>query len=134
MKIALPKYDYILFTLLITGWIIWTPYPFQKGGVADSMFFCIAGFVLFQSWLVTFLYPSFIKTERWRLGIVFGFLSLVITSFMLMPKIELLWGGDYERFFWEARDRIIINAIFYGLNILLVYVLCRMYLSLRGRL
>jgi len=48
-----------------------------------------------------------------------------------MHHIENFWRGDYTRFFWETKSRIIINSIYYGLNTFLIFILTFVYFLIK---
>jgi fumarate reductase subunit D len=123
------KYGAWIIAMLLLCWITLTPYPFQKGGLDETIYyFIIASFVILISGLITLLFEDFNKVERSILTIVLSIGSLLIMSLFIMPHVENLFSGDYAKFFWQTKDRVLINVVFYGMNSLFIIAFCWSYI------
>jgi cytochrome c biogenesis protein CcdA len=134
MKRFYKKFGRWIIILLLLGWTILTPYPFQKGGLNKTIYyFIIVAFVFFLAGLITLLFDNFNKAERLILTVIFSIVSLLVVTTLIMPFIENLFSGDYTRFFWGTKDRILINIIFYGLTFAFVTTFCSLYSAVKKR-
>ncbi len=134
MKIFYKKYGIGIITLLLLCWIIFTPYPFREGGLEKNIYyFGIVVFVFFIAVLVTLLFDNFNGPERIILAIIFSLISLFIVTNFTHLFIENLFPGDYTKFFWEPKDRILINLIFYGLTLTFIILFCSLYNLIKKR-
>jgi hypothetical protein len=104
-----------LVALLLVLWITLTDSPFQKGGVGEIYWKCIAGFVLIISTLIAIRYTKAHLIERLIVAGVFAILSLLLMGTYVMPFVIYKLYSDKTWFFWETKHRIFINAIYYGL-------------------
>jgi hypothetical protein len=128
MKVFYKKYSIGIIILLFLCWTVLTPYPFQKGGLGKTIYyFGIFAFVLFMAGLITLLFDNFNKVERIMLTLIFSFASLFVVTVFISPIIENLFSGDYTKFFWETKDKIIVNLLFYGLILTLIIIFCAFY-------
>ena len=134
MKRFYKKFGSWIVLLLLLCWTALTPYPFQKGGLDKTIYyFFVIAFVIFLAGLITSMFDNLNKIERLILAVIFGIASLFIVSVLFMPSIESLFSGDHTKFFWETRDRILINTIFYGLTLTFATTFCLLYSSIKRR-
>jgi len=128
MKIFYKKYGVGIIVLLFLCWAISTPYPFQKGGLDKTIYYLgIVAFVFFMAGLITLLFDKFNLVERIILTLIFSFVSLFVVTVFITPFIENLFSGDYTKFFWETKDKILINILFYGLTMTFITIGCLFY-------
>jgi O-antigen ligase len=131
MSIKNKKFVPWLIIVVLLVWIVMTPSPYQKGGVDPLFSLIVPGFVIFISILIGLLFDNFKLFERLIISVIFGIISLFIISFYITPySIELLYR-DKTWFFWETKHRLFINAIYYGLNTILLIALLNLYFKLR---
>ena len=128
MKFFYKKYGIGVFIILFLCWTVLTPYPFQKGGLDKTIYyFGIVAFVFLMAGLITLLFDNFNKAERIVLTVILSIVSLYVVTIFIAPFIENLFSGDYTKFFWETKDKILINILFYGLTLAFIAVFCSLY-------
>ena len=126
------KWGWVLITTVLLLWIILTPSHFQKGGVDRDFYVVIALFVTAISVLLNWLFAKMHWLERIIVPLVFAFLSLFLTSLIIVPFLIDVLYNDKSWFFWETRHRILINTIYYGLNVVVLLILSSFYFKVRG--
>ena len=117
--------------LALSSWIIFTPSHFQKGGVDRDFYYNIALFVTVLSLLITIQYTDFHWLERLLIAFPISFTSLFLTTIILGPMFVELLYGDKTFYLWETNHSILVNAMYYGLNTLIVTIFSFVYFNLR---
>jgi hypothetical protein len=125
------KYGGIFILVGLILWTTMTPSHFQKGGVDTEFYFAIAFFVTIISVLITLLFDKFNLPERILVSIPFAFISLFVTTFFFGPTIVEFFYSDKTWYIWETKYRIFINAVYYGLNVIILTLLANIYFKLR---
>jgi hypothetical protein len=117
--------------LALSSWIIYTPSHFQKGGVDREFYYYIALFVTVLSLLITIQYTNFHWLERLLIAFPISFTSLFLTTIILGPMFVELLYGDKTFYLWETNHSIMVNAMYYGLNTLIVAIFSFVYFNIR---
>jgi hypothetical protein len=128
------KYVWGLIMIMLLLWIVLIPSPFQKGGIAYELNFIIPLFVGVISLLINLLIRNSGLLESVFIAFLFAFISLFITSFIIVPPIVEFFYGDRTWSLWEIKNRIFINTIYYGLNTIILILLTSIYLKIRKKL
>ncbi len=115
-------------------WVILTPSPFQKGGVDFVFYFAMAAFVAAISFLFTFLFHNCHLPERILVSLLFAVISLFLMTLVIGPRIVELIYNDKTWVISETIHRIFINAVYYGLNAIILIVLNSIYFTAREKL
>jgi hypothetical protein len=127
-------YCWIIISVVLITWIMLTPSHLQKGGVESAFYFLIAIFVTLISVLIVLLFDNFTVLEKIIAAIIFSFLSLFVTTLILVPAfVDNLYDGK-TWFLWKTKDRIIANTIYYGSNAIILFILSAIYFQLRRKL
>jgi len=117
--------------LALSSWIVYSPSHFQKGGVDRDFYYYIALFVTVLSLLITIQYTDFHWLERLLIAFPISFTSLFLTTIILWPMFVELLYGDKTFYLWETNHSILVNAMYYGLNTLIVTIFSFVYFNLR---
>lgn len=117
--------------LALSSWIIYTPSHFQKGGVDREFYYYIALFVTVLSLLITIQYTNFHWLERLLIAFPISFTSLFLTTIILGPMFVELLYGDKTFYLWKTNHSILVNAMYYGLNTLIVAIFSFVYFNIR---
>jgi hypothetical protein len=128
------KYGWTLVLAILLLWTLLTPSHFQKGGVDIEFYFAIALFVATISILINLLFDNVHWVERILISLLFAFISLFLTTLILGPNIVAFFYSDKTWFLWETKHRIIINAVYYGLNAAILRLFSIVYFKVRGQL
>lgn len=126
------KYVWTVLLTALLFWILLTPSHFQKGGVDNYLY--IALFVATVSILITLRFDKYHWIERFLVSFPFAFISLFLTSFIIVPIIVEIFYGDKTWILWQTKHRLFINFVFYGLNAAILTLLSIVYFNLRGKL
>lgn len=95
---------------------------FQKGGVKDSIYDCIAVTVFVTSGII--IYSGKIKKDFLTV-LILSPVIIVLGFFLQSLAVEIMYG-DKTWGLWEFNGRIIANTVFYGTaGIILVFVKLR---------
>jgi ABC-type uncharacterized transport system permease subunit len=121
----------LLLLLALFSWIIYTPSHFQKGGVDRDFYYYIALFVTIQSFLITIRHTDFHLQERLLIVFPISLLTLFLTTIFLGPFFVELLYDDKTWFLWKTNHRILINLIYYGLNVLILILCSNIYFNFR---
>jgi hypothetical protein len=117
--------------LVLSSWIVYSPSHFQKGGVDRDFYYYIALFVTVLSLLITIQYTDFHWLERLLIAFPISFTSLFLTTIILGPMFVELLYGDKTFYLWETNHSILVNAMYYGLNTLIMTLFSFVYFNVR---
>jgi len=124
------KYLRFLIVILFLLLVVIMPYPFQKSGLGSNLNYGLLFlFIGLLSFFVSLLFKNIGRIESVFLALIVGAVSFLVSTFII-PHFENLFHGDYTRFFWETKNRILINFIFYSIYLLFVFILCRTDVSI----
>jgi len=109
------------------------PSHFQKGGVNRHYYYLIPAGIYISAFVWILFNKNYKWIERIGLAIISPFVALFISTFFIMPPYLLLRYRTKTWFLWENQERIITNAIYYGVTFLLVYSLIEQYKWIKKR-
>jgi hypothetical protein len=128
---ASKKYRATIITVLLVLWTLLTPCLYRKGGVPGNFPIAIVIFMILISFLIVSKFNSIQSKTITIVAFIFAFISLFITTILLGPGVVEFLYGDKTWFLWEMQPRIIINAIYYGLNAMILVLLSKLYFQLQ---
>ena len=108
------------------------PSVYQKGGVDFNYFYFIAVMAFVFSLLVTFL-----RTIKFPAGFMLSafntVIALYVTAFSMFKVVDFIYGENTFQL-WETKHRLFVNAIFYGMIILLQMLMVSIYKRIRRKM
>jgi hypothetical protein len=129
------KYGWILILLLLIFATVLTEYPFQKGSIGGEIYYIgYALFLLLIAVLIALKLDDFNTKEKFIIGLFGGLISLFISSIFFMPFIEIEFYEGKNWMFWETKNRLVINTIFYGLYVLFSMLFIQFYVAVKNSL
>lgn len=133
MIIASKHFRIIAVITTLSFWICYMPSHFQKGGVNRHYYYLIPAGIYISAFVWILFNKNYKWIERIGLAIISPFVALFISTFFIMPPYLLLRYRTKTWFLWENQERIITNAIYYGVTFLLVYSLIEQYKWIKKR-
>lgn len=131
MNEYLRPYRWPLLIAILAAWITVVPSSFQKGGVDSVFYFLTALTVAFIVQLVLTFFEKTKFVESILLGLSLTVITLFLSHLVIMPHIVDLLFGDKTWFLWQAGYRLLINMVYFGINILVPILLAAGYFLIR---
>ena len=119
MRTSIQSYKLILIFAIVISmicWILWSDYPFQKGGVETYFYYEIILLNLVMTMFLSLILNSNNIIERMVTCIIACGIGLIVSTNITISLVETFYNGK-TWFLWESKHRIIGNSLYYGIMI-----------------
>lgn len=117
----------LIITGILTFWIIYSPSPFQKGGV-DIIYYTLIPAIMLVCSMICILPNRELKIiERLILSILVPLVALIISTVFLMELFIQTRYSDKTWALWENDERILTNSVYYSITVVLMIGIIKVY-------
>ena len=116
--------------VILCLWILFSESPFQKGGVSFDYYFYIL-LILFSIAFSVSLFYRLTFFERTIISTLIAGLAFIALDILFGSWVILFLYDGKTWFLWQSKERVLLNALFYLSNALLILILMFGYTGIR---